>query len=153
MKRLLIKKPQQVKKKILEYLNSSDELKFSHKLHGILLLLENENNNCSEVSKIYGNTPQTLTAWVHKLNEGEGGDIEVLREKNKPGRNARLSAEQIQDIKCAIQKAPKQFAINSPNWDGKTLSLFLEKKYNIKLKIRMCQRWLKRLQDENQTNL
>jgi len=52
MKRLLIKKPQQVKEKILEYLNSTDELKFSHKLHGILLLLENENNNCSEVSKI-----------------------------------------------------------------------------------------------------
>ncbi len=152
MKRLLIKKPQQIKEKILEYLNSTDELKFSHKLHGILLLLENENNNCSEVSKIYGNTPQTLTAWVHKLNEGEGGDIEVLREKNKPGRNTRLSTKQIQYIKYAIQKTPKQFAINSPNWDGKTLSLFLEKKYNIRLKIRMCQRWLKKLKDENKTN-
>ena len=114
--------------------------------------MENENNNCSEVSRIYGNTPQTLTAWVHKLNEGEGGDIEVLREKNKPGRNTRLSTEQIQYIKYAIKKAPKQFAINSPHWDGKTLSLFLEKKYNIRLKIRMCQRWLKKLKDENQAN-
>jgi transposase len=151
MKRLLIKKPQKIKEKILEYLNSSDELKFSHKLHGILLLLENENNNCSEVSKIYGNTPQTLTAWVHKLNEGEGGDIDVLREKNKPGRNTRLSTNQIQYIKYAIQKTPKQFAINSLHWDGKTLSLFLEQKYNIHLKIRMCQRWLKRLQHENQS--
>jgi transposase len=149
MKRLSIKKPEQVKRQIMEYLNSSQELKFSHKLHGILLLLESENTNCSEVSRTYGNTPQALTGWVHKLNAGEGGNIEVLRDKLKSGRHPSLSKAQIQIIKYALEKSPKRAGMDSSNWDGKTLSAFLIKKYGIHLKIRMCQRWLQKLKQGN----
>ncbi len=145
MKRLSIKKPEEVKRQILEYLHSSEELKFSHKLHGILLLLENENTNCSEVARLYGSTPQTLTGWVHKLNQGEGGNIDVLRDKMKPGRNTRLSKDQIQNIKYVLEKNPKRYGIDSPKWDGKTLAAYLDKKYGVHLKIRMCQRWLQKL--------
>src|SRR5579864_4420948 len=145
MKRLYIKKPEQVKQQIMAYLNSSEELKFSHKLHAILLLLENEHTNCSEVSRIYGSTPQSLAMWVHKLNEGQGGNIDGLRDKAKPGRNMRLSKDQIQEIKYAIGRSPKQYRMDSVKWDGKTLSAFLHKKYGVNLKIRMCQRWLQKL--------
>ncbi|MHA4807356.1 helix-turn-helix domain-containing protein [Flavitalea flava] len=145
MKRLFIKKPEEIKQQILEYLHSSEELKFAHKLHGILLLLENETTNCSEVSRIFGNTPQTLTGWVHKLNQGEGGNIEALRGKVKPGRNTRLSKDQIQNIKYVLKKKPTRYGIDSPTWDGKTLATYLTKKYGVHLKIRMCQRWLQKL--------
>jgi hypothetical protein len=39
--------------------------------------------------------------------------------------------------------------MDSSNWDGKTLSAFLGKKYGIHLKIRMCQRWLQKLKQGN----
>lgn len=149
---MTIKKPNEVKRQILEYLQSSDDLKFSHKLHGILLLLDNKNTNCSEVSRIYGNTPQALTAWVHKLNQGEGGNIEVLRNIKKSGRNTRLSKDQIQKIKYVTQQSPRRYGIDAEKWDGKSLSLYLSKQYGVNLKIRMCQRWLQRFKAEKQSD-
>jgi len=153
MKKLSIKKPEEVKERILQYLNSSEELKFSHKLHAILLLLENEHTNCSEVSRIYGSTPQSLAMWVHRLNEGEGGNIEGLRDKAKSGRNTRVTNKQLQEIKYAIRWPPKQYGMESVKWDGKTLSAFLHKKYGVNLKIRMCQRWLQKLKQEHKDEL
>lgn len=145
MKRLSIKNPEEVKRRILEYFNSTEELRFASKLQGILLLLENENTNCSEVARIYGSTPQTLAGWVHKLNEGNGGDIEVLRDKAKSGRNTRLSKDQSQAIKDVLKKEPTHFGIKSTKWDGNTLSEYLTQELGITLQIRQCQRLLQRL--------
>ena len=152
MKRLSIKQPEQVKRQIVEYLRSSEELKFAHKLHGILLLLSNENTNCVEVAKVFGNTPQALALWVHRLNQGEGGNIEVLKDKVKTGRQTRITAEQLKNLKCALGKTPAQYGIDTAKWDGRALSLFLAKEYGIHLKIRMCQRWMQKLKLEKDAN-
>ncbi|MHB1921931.1 MAG: helix-turn-helix domain-containing protein [Chitinophagaceae bacterium] len=149
MKRLTIQKPDQVKEQIMLYLNGSEELKFSHKLHGVLLLLEN--TNCCEVSRIYGSTPQSLAAWVHKLNQGEGGNIKVLKDQPKPGRSQRISVKQIKSIKYALSKKPTDYGIQSLKWSGIALSQYLKKEYGVELKIRMCQRWMQRLKN-NQAN-
>ena len=148
MKRLTIKKPDQIKAQILQYLNGSEELKFSHKLHGVLLLLVNA--NCSRVSRIYGGTPQGLAAWIHKLNQGEGGDIQVLRDKAKPGRNKRLSPHHIKAIKYALNKKPTAYGMQGTVWTGEILSKYLNKKYGVQLKVRMCQRWIQRLKNIDQ---
>lgn len=145
MKRLTIKNPEKIRKQILEYFQESDDLKFAYKLQGILLLLDNKDVNCSEVAQIYGSTPQTLANWIHKLNEGEGGNIEVLRSKKKPGRSTRISKDQLKNIKDALKKKPTQYEIQSARWDGPTLSIFVEKQLGIKLEVRQCQRLLQRL--------
>jgi len=142
MKRVAIKKPEEIKRQILEYFQGSEALKLAYKLQAILLLLDNKDTNCTEVSRIYGSTPQTLANWVHKLNQGEGGNIEVLKNRAKPGRSTRLSKNDMQYIKDALMKDPRQYGIKSTRWDGDTLSILLNKKFDIKLKTRQCQRIL-----------
>jgi len=145
MKRITISKPQEVRRQILEYFQGSEDLKFAYKLQGILLLLNNEETNCSEVARIYGSTPQTLAGWVHNLNQGSGGNIEVLRNKPKPGRAAQLSKNDLRTIKDVLKTTPSHYGLQSPTWDGDTLSVFLGKQFGIKLQVRQCQRILQRL--------
>ncbi|MEO8771063.1 MAG: winged helix-turn-helix domain-containing protein [Ferruginibacter sp.] len=149
MKRLSIKKPEEVKGQILEYLNSSEELKFVGRLNGILMLLQNEDTNCSEVARIYGYTPQAIAGWVHRLNKGQGGNIEVLKDKLKTGRNTRLSEIQLQNIKDILKEPPVIVGLKSDNWDGNTLSEYLNQQFGINLQIRQCQRLLQRLGHSN----
>jgi hypothetical protein len=81
-------------------------LKLAYKLQGILLLLNNKETNYTALSSI-GSTPQTLVNRVHKLNKGEGVNIEVLRKKAKVGRSARLSKDNLNIIKDALRKKPR----------------------------------------------
>lgn len=145
MKRIAIENPEEIRKQILEYFQESEDLKFAYKLQGILLLLNNKDTNCSEVSRIYGSTPQTLASWVHKLNQGNGHDIEVLRNKPKPGRSTRLSKDELHTIKDALKKEPVQYGLKATKWDGNSLSSLMSKKFEIELKTRQCQRILQRL--------
>lgn len=145
VKRITIKKPEEVKRQILEYFQGSEDLKFAFKLQGILLLLNNEDTNCSAISRIYGSTPHTIASWVRKLNEGTGGNIEVLKNKPKPGRATQLSKNDMAIIKDVLKKKPSHYNLPSPNWDGDTLSVLLEKQFGIKLQVRQCQRILQRL--------
>ena len=145
MKRISIKQPEKLLRQIEEYFDSTDELRFAAKLHGLLLLLRDENNNCSEVARQLGKTPQTIAGWARKLNQGKGGNIEVLRDKIKPGRNTRLSKEDMKCIKDALKQTPAHFAMTSTKWDGSTLSQYLDQKLGITLQIRQCQRILQRL--------
>lgn len=149
MRRIAIKNPEEVKKQILKYFQESEDLKFAYKLQGILLLLNNKDINCSEVARVYGSTPQTLASWVHRLNEANGGNIEVLRDKPKPGRSTRLSKIELQSIKDVLKKTPTYYGFNVPKWDGHTLSRFLNKEFGIELKIRQCQRLLQKMGHAN----
>jgi transposase len=145
MKRLTIMKSEEIREKISKYFQESEDMKFAYKLQGILLLLNNKDTNCTEVSRIYGCTPQTLANWVHKLNQGKGGNIEVLRNKVKPGRSAHLSKNQLHIIKGALKKSPTHFNLKSTKWDGETLSMFLSRQFGVELKVRQCQRILRRM--------
>lgn len=145
MKRLTIKKSEKIREQIFEYFQESEDMKLAYKLQGVMLLLNNKDTNCTEVSRIYGCTPQTLANWVHKLNQGEGGNIEVLRNKTKPGRSAHLSKNQLHTIKDALGKNPTHFGLKSTKWDGETLSMFLSKQFGVELKVRQCQRILQRM--------
>lgn len=145
MKRTTIKQPEKLLRQIEEYFDSTDESKFAAKLQGVLLLLHEKDNNCSEVARLIGKTPQTVAGWVRKLNQGKGGNIAVLRDKMKPGRNTRLSKEQMKDIKDVLKHAPAHFGIEAIQWDGNTLSTYLDQKVGIPLQLRQCQRILQRL--------
>lgn len=145
MRKTTIKQPEKLLRQIEEYFDSSDELKFAAKLQGVLLLLKYEDNNCSEVARLIGKTPQTVAGWARKLNQGKGGNIDVLRDKVKPGRNTRLSPDQMKKIKDILKEDPAQFGISSTKWDGNTLSEYLDQRLGITLQLRQCQRILQRL--------
>lgn len=145
MKRISIKEPEKLLRQIEAYFDSTDELKFAAKLQGVLLLLRDENSNCSEVARQIGKTPQTIAGWARKLNQGKGGNIEVLKDKIKPGRNTRLSKTNMKYIKDVLKRPPAHSGSTSTKWDGNALSAYLHQSLGITLQIRQCQRILQRL--------
>jgi len=86
-------------------------------------LIDNENNNCENVAKLFNNSPRTISNWVHKVNETN--NIEVLKYKKIAGRKTRLNKEQLNIIKKSLAKPPSEFGLNAKVWSGKLLSHFI----------------------------
>lgn len=143
MQKLKIQNSESVEAQIHQYLRNSDEAKFIHRLHGILLLLNNDENNCANIASLFKNSPRSLSNWVHSVNNS--GTIEVLRDKVRTGRNGRLQSEQLNQIKDVLQKHPSEVALNANIWDGKTLSFFIQREYAVTLQVRQCQRLFHKL--------
>jgi len=138
MKRLHIVNQTSLKEKIQSYFEGNEEAKFIHRLHGVLLFAEKEDESCDSIGALFGNSPRTISNWIKRINST--GDIESLRSKKQPGRPSRLSEEQKQELKQVIQEAPEKHGITSNVWDGKSLSAYIERRYAIVLKTRTCQR-------------
>jgi len=143
MKRLVIENKKDIKSKIQSYFSGNEEAKFIHRLHGVLLFIEKEDESCDSIGALFGNSPRTVSNWVRRVNET--GDIECLRSKKQPGRPARLSEEQRQELKSVIQEPPEKHGVSTNIWDGKSLSYYIEKQYNIVMKTRTCQRLFRQL--------
>jgi len=143
MQKLKVKNAKTIEGQIHQYLKNSDEARFVHRLHGILLLLNSKENNCAKVASLFQNSPRSLSNWVHNVNKN--GNIEVLRDKPRNGRKPGLSNSQLERIKNVLQDHPAKVDINANIWDGKTLSYFIEKEFSITLQTRQCQRLFHKL--------
>ena len=144
MQKLKIKNPEIIKEQIYVYLNSSHEARFIHRLHGLLLMIDNKNNNCENIAGLFNNSSRTVSNWIHKINDEN--NIDVLKDKEKPGRKPRLNEEQEELLKESLVKHPSEFGLNANIWDGKVLSFFIEKRFGIDLKVRQCQRLFHKLE-------
>lgn len=138
MKKLSIVQKERVENLILDYFKKNDEAKFIHRLHGILLFLKDEKATCDSVGLMFGNSPRTISNWVKKVNESSS--LEVLRTQERTGRKPRLTDVQLEEIKEVLQKPPEESGVTSNIWDGKSLSYYIEKKYQIILGVRRCQK-------------
>jgi len=138
MKRLIIVDKTGLKSKIQSYFEGNEEAKFIHRLHGVLLFAEKEDESCDSIGALFGNSPRTVSNWIKRINAT--GDIESLRSKKQPGRPSRLSEDQKQELKQVIQESPERHGITSNIWDGKSLSAYIESRYSIVMKTRTCQR-------------
>ena len=144
MKKLVINNRTKIKQQILRYFQSTEDLKLAYRLHCILTLIDNDTLSCEQVAKLHGTTQQTIARWIHAFNK-TNGDINVLRDKDKPGRAPRVSERQLYVISDVLKKSPKRYGIDADKWEGETLSELLIQKFNIDLKVRQCQRIMKRL--------
>ncbi len=143
MQRLVIENSDNLKLEIQNYFSKNEEARFIHRLHGILLLLDNPENTCQSVSSLFGKCHTTLANWVNKLNKN--GSIESLRSVKNSGRPSKLSIKQKEELKIILQDFPEKVGITSNIWDGKSLSHYISTKYNITLKTRACQGLFKEL--------
>lgn len=143
MQKLKIKNAKEVEAQIHQYLRNSDEARFIHRLHGVLLLLNNNENNCANIASLFKNSPRSLSNWVHSVNDS--GTIEVLRDKPRQGRKVRLQGEQLSQLKLVLQKHPSEVGLSANIWDGKTLSYYIQKEYAVTLQVRQCQRLFHKL--------
>lgn len=148
MRRLEIKNPGSVRQQILKHLNSDEQAKYFMRLHAILTLIEQEKPNCSQIANLYGITPPTVARWVNRINAATDGDITVLMDIPNPGRNTRMEEKQLAVISKTLARSPAKAGMIEDKWTGRLLSDYLKQKYNIALKVRMCQRWIRKFEEE-----
>jgi len=143
MRRLEIKDKERIKAEIQKYFEKNTESRFIHKLHGIILFIDHEDESCDSIGKLFGNSSRTVSNWINKLNES--GDLESLRDVKRSGRPPRLNPSQEAELKLILQQPPENSGMTSNIWDGKTLSAYIEIRYGIILQVRACQRLFHKL--------
>ena len=137
MKRLAILEDR--KKEIIGEIRRSDESKYDHRPHGVLLVA----NGLSpyRVSEVMGDSPKSVENWVNSfLKDGFGS----LREPRRPGRPTRLS-DIMDSISLDLRKNPMDLGYSQNLWDGKLLSHHLSLRYSVYLGTRQCQRIFRKL--------
>lgn len=144
MERLTLKNAEDIRAQILSAMVSDDpDIQYIIRLNAILLLTMKDGPSAIQIADLYGLSRQTVTRWAKRLNEQDRPDIDILKDKAKPGRNTRMSAQQISEIDKILKAPPKKVGLNKEVWTGALLSDYLKDKYGIELKTTMCQWWMR----------
>ena len=137
MKRLII--AQDEKDRIVEEIRRSDDSRYDHRLHGLLLVANGYSPYT--VSTMLGDSARSVENWV---NSYRSKGFRGLMESEHPGRPSRI-ADIMQSIDRDLRKSPHDFAYTQSMWDGKLLSHHLRERYGVDLGTRQCQRIFHRL--------
>lgn len=125
---------------IQDEIRRSEEARYDHRLHVILLIVNGM--TCPQISKLFGDAERTVRHWVHRFNED---GLVGLVDLDHPGRPCRLTEENLKRINEVLRKTPEDFGLIGHLWDGKTLAVFVQKKFKVDLSVRQCQRIFKHL--------
>lgn len=138
MKQLMVNEPVLMQIAIQQEIQRSDESRYDHKLHGVLLIANGYDSY--QVGEMFGQSSTTIQRWVKKFNEsGFAG----LRDGERPGRPRILSEKQWDQMEKDVRRPPCDFNFIQSFWDGKLLSEHLRKKYKVEIGVRQCQRMFK----------
>jgi|SRR5208283_356721 len=140
MRRIEIIERENVVLALQDEIRRTEESRYDHRLHGLLLVVQGL--SCREVARLLGDSPRTVAYWVRRFEEeGFGG----LAESDRPGRPPRLNPGQLKIIDMALRGSPMDIGLGANLWDGKTLSEFIAKEWNIDLGVRQSQRLFRQL--------
>jgi transposase len=140
MKPLTIRDAEIVVLGLQDEIRRSEESRYDHRLHGVLLVAQGM--SCHQVSELLGDAPRTVAYWVRRF---ERDGLTGLTEEERPGRPRRLGEEQVRGIDEALRRQPADFGLVGNLWDGKTLSEYVKRKWNVSLGTRQCQRVFRQL--------
>jgi transposase len=135
MRKLEIADPEIMRIAIQQEIVRSDESRYDHRLHGLLLVAGGQ--SCQQVAETFGENPRTVQRWVKRFEEY---GLEGLREGERPGRPATLDAKQWAALGRDMRHTPAEFGHAAHLWDGKLLSEHLRQRYGVTLGVRQCQR-------------
>jgi transposase len=140
MRKLEIENAEVMRLAIYDEIQRSDESRYDHRLHGILLVAQGFSAN--HVAELLGQSPRTVQNWVRQFNEiGFAG----LREAERPGWPARLDDAALDSLNQDLRKTPEAFGYRQNLWDGKLLQHHLAQQYDVELGVRQCQRLFREL--------
>jgi transposase len=140
MNRLTILNAQQAILVLQDEIRRSKNARYDHRLHAVLLVAQGM--SCPEVAQLLGDGTRTIQMWVHRLkDEGLAG----LQDKPRSGRPPKLTEEQLIEISRVLRSTPEVCGMSGNLWDGKTLSAFILKEYDVQLGVRQCQRLFRQL--------
>jgi transposase len=118
----------------------SEEARYDHRLHAVLLVAKGM--SCPEASDYLGDSERTVRYWINQYMEN---GLQGLIEEERPGRPSRLTKDQIEQINHALRRKPEDAGLRGGIWDGKLLSAFIQKEFQISLGTRQCQRLFRQL--------
>jgi transposase len=118
----------------------SEEARYDHRLHAVLLVAKGM--SCPEASDYLGDSERIVRYWINQYMEN---GLQGLIEEERPGRPSRLTKDQIEQINHALRRKPEDAGLRGGIWDGKLLSAFIQKEFQISLGTRQCQRLFRQL--------
>lgn len=140
MRKLQIAEPNVMRIAIQQEIARSEESRYDHRLHGVLLVCQGMNSY--RVAELLGQDPRTVERWVKRFNaRGFAG----LTEGERPGRPRRLSGAQWSKLEADLRSHPREFGYEQNLWDGKLLSHHLSIQYGVELRVRQCQRMFRQM--------
>ena len=143
MQKLSLNEPKKIERQIDQLIGSDPESKFIYRLCSLKMFLNNPECTTESLGKIMQTSPRTIANWIKWINSE--GNIDILGDQDKPGRNSALNASQMEHLKDQIQKHPNESGLDANLWDGKSLSHYIKKKFGKELKVRQCQRIFNKL--------
>jgi len=135
MRKLEIADPEVMRIAIQQEIARSDESRYDHRLHGLLLVTGGQ--SCQQVAEIFGEDRRTVQRWVKRF---ESHGLEGMREGERSGRPTKLDAKQWAALGRDLRRDPGVFGLTGHLWDGKLLSEHLRRQYGVALGVRQCQR-------------
>lgn len=140
MKPIVVADAETVCLALQDEIRRSDEARYDHRLHGVLLVAQGM--TCPQVGRLLGDSVRTVQYWVHRF---EDDGLAGLTEADRPGRPGRLDAQQLAILAKVLREPPTALGLGTNLWDGKTLSAFVERRWQILLGVRQCQRLFRQL--------
>jgi transposase len=80
--------------------------------------------------------------WIHRFEED---GLAGLFDGERPGRPTRLSDDQLAEIGLALRKSPLDVGLSANLWDGKVLSSYITRCYDVQLGVRQSQRLFRQM--------
>src|SRR4051812_12203689 len=108
----------------------------------LALALVLEGASREEAARAAGMDRQTLRDWVHRYNaEGLPG----LHDRRRPGRPARLTAEQTKELEAIVEAGPDPAPDGGVRWRRGDLQAWIERRFEVRLHERSVGKLLRRL--------
>ena len=140
MRKLEIESPETAFLAIQEEIRRSDEAKYDHRLHGLLLVANGQ--SCRSAAGLLGEDPRTVQRWV-RTYERDGFD--GLRDSPRSGRPPVLDAARRKALEADLRDRPDSFGLVGHLWDGPLLREHLRRRYGVEMGVRQCQRLFHRM--------
>jgi transposase len=135
MRSIRLPNPEHSRAVLQQELNRHQDARYDHRLHCVSLVASGL--SCQKIALFFGDSPRSVVNWARRFDQrGLAG----LAEGNHSGRPGTLSAEQLEEVRGLIRKPPTDVGLEANLWDGKTLAECLQRRYQVQLGIRQCQR-------------
>ena len=119
MKKLIINEPKKIERQINNLISSDPEGKFIYRLCSLKMFLNDPSFTTESLGKLMQTSPRTIANWIKWINSE--GNVDILRDRDKPGRNTILTEAEMEHLKEQIQKHPNESGLDANLWDGKLL--------------------------------
>jgi transposase len=124
----------------------SEEARYIHRLHGVLLVLLGLST--VKAGEFLGDPQRTIAHWVAQFKMH---GLDGLRDAEKAGRPGTLTEAQRVAVTKALSKPPKESGFDADSWTNAILASLLKKRYGITLSIRQCSRLIIALKNQTKS--